>query len=628
MKSRVKRKGKGNVLKTRKKSKIDVGDVLIKYVNRREDPVNDFYSYVNESWLNSKQVVPSYLNKVDDVRLMQDKVYVEMMGWLKVVLKRGGLFFDEMRNAYRSYSRYMTMVKARSIALEMRKDVIGMESLKDMLVYHNRNDIVSWGSPVVWSKGGVIEPPMVSLVDPLYYEDGKVLKKYRKYLSELFKLAFGEGYGYDVGDVILCERKILGCMGGRTLVYEDVLDGYWLDFAARLGHLGDGLKTTNWGYFQKMKSILEKEWNDKHWQCYWIYIHIRQMIRLTKMGEAIHFEFYGNVLQGQPKQMNHHIKPIFAMCYTFHSYINNAYHQQHYNEEIILYTQSLAEKLKQTFVSILLKNKWMESSTRTKLINKIKKIKIDLASNVSSVLDPLLNYDPDDPWNNLMKIGNYYREHNTNPMTIEWRTSPPTIKGHHSYLVNAMYIDLENKLHVPVAYLQHPFVDLRYNMEYNLANIGFTIAHELSHAIDMEGVYGLLSSRDKKCFLNIKKSIINQYDGWAAKDGINYNSSIAINENIADISGLYICQTYLQNQHHVLPIKIISLQQFYIYFAMRMKQKINKKSIEIQLKTNPHPLDKYRCNIPLSRSAIFRAIFNVRPNDPMFYNQNFNNIWV
>ena len=57
-----------------------------------------------------------------------------------------------------------------------------------------------------------------------------------------------------------------------------------------------------------------------------------------------------------------------------------------------------------------------------------------------------------------------------------------------------------------------------------------------------------------------------------------------------------------------------------------MKQKIKKKSIKYELIKNPHPLDKYRCNVPLSRSRIFRAIYNVKENDKMWWN-SLNSVW-
>ena len=53
---------------------------------------------------------------------------------------------------------------------------------------------------------------------------------------------------------------------------------------------------------------------------------------------------------------------------------------------------------------------------------------------------------------------------------------------------------------------------------------------------------------------------------------------------------------------------------------------VSKKALSAQLKTNPHPLDKYRCNIPLSRSQIFRALYNIKKGDGMWW-PNTNTVW-
>ena len=61
------------------------------------------------------------------------------------------------------------------------------------------------------------------------------------------------------------------------------------------------------------------------------------------------------------------------------------------------------------------------------------------------------------------------------------------------------------------------------------------------------------------------------------------------------------------------------MDTFFIYFAYQQRQQIAKKALAAQLKTNPHPLDKYRCNIPLSRSLLFRALYNVKKGDKMWW---------
>ena len=107
--------------------------------------------------------------------------------------------------------------------------------------------------------------------------------------------------------------------------------------------------------------------------------------------------------------------------------------------------------------------------------------------------DPLLNYKPNDPWRNLSMITLYRHKyavslegkHLQELPAIDWAQFPPKFIGKQSYIVNAMYTPTENNITIPTAYIQKPFVDLEERgIEYNLTRIGFTIGHEMSHALD------------------------------------------------------------------------------------------------------------------------------------------------
>jgi endothelin-converting enzyme/putative endopeptidase len=175
-------------------------------------------------------------------------------------------------------------------------------------------------------------------------------------------------------------------------------------------------------------------------------------------------------------------------------------------------------------------------------------------------------------------------------------------------------------------------------MEYNLSRIGFTIAHEMSHSLDDWGSnydeYGKLidwwTEKDKIEFKKIQKDVIKQYETFASYDNIDFDAEPSVGEDIADISGFQICQEYLRDfqfkNQDILPIQSISFEAFFIYFAIQSRQQIGKKAILAQLKTNPHPLDKYRCNIPLSRTRVFRAIYNVEKDNKMWWH-SLNSIW-
>jgi predicted metalloendopeptidase len=261
--------------------------------------------------------------------------------------------------------------------------------------------------------------------------------------------------------------------------------------------------------------------------------------------------------------------------------------------------------------------------------------------------DPLLDYKPDDPWGNMLKIGDWRHEQALELVgkpvidipVIDWTGIPPKFVGTQAYVVNAMYTPTENTIYIPLGYIQKPFVDLdERGIEYNLAHIGFTIAHEMSHALDDLGSkynkYGQLENwwteKDKKEFKKIQENIVKQYEIFASYDGIKFDAWPSIGEDLADIAGFAICQEYLRDfqlkNQDILPIQSLSFTAFFVYFALQSRQKISKKAILAQLKTNPHPLDKYRCNVPLSRSRIFRAIYHIKKGDQMWWS-SINNVW-
>ena len=222
---------------------------------------------------------------------------------------------------------------------------------------------------------------------------------------------------------------------------------------------------------------------------------------------------------------------------------------------------------------------------------------------------------------------------------IDWSQNPPKFVGNQAYVVNASYTPSKNGINIPLGYIQKPFIDLdERGVEYNLTRIGFTISHEMSHALDDWGSQydenGVLNNwwteKDKKHFKAIQKDVVKQYETFASYDGIKFDAWPSIGEDLADISGITICREYLRDfqlkNEDILPIQRLSFEAFFVYFAIQSRQQISKKAIIAQLKTNPHPLDKYRCNVPLSRIPTFRTIFNIKKGDKMWWHST-NRVW-
>ncbi len=659
-------------------------------------PNNDFYSFVNERWIKSISLESSqeYIVQVDNFRLIQDKVYRDLIGVLdnytsdpSTKKTKEGMC---IRNAYESFKTFNTDEQTRCLSKKIVDYVDALlESdinLWEKLAKINQNEIISWGCPFVWSINPddknpknyrcYLEPPQVTLLDvDIYFddeedteEDKKYKNKYRMeylaYLYSLFEIAFGADHGFNVKDVYDCEVEMLNAMA-CDLIKEEDEDGYnlvskdealqsfgfdWKKFCKALGFkkIPEEFVTSNINYLLCGTKLLKEKWNSPQWRTYWIYIYIRQQCRWNKFGYLNFFEFQGRFLRGQEKEVDMTIRPIFPMGFLFNTFLTNQYIAHFKNNQAIDYVKMIAEDLKTVFIRIIKRNTWMEPKTKRIALDKLQNVKMQIGEPPVLRPDPLLDYKSDDPWGNLVKMARWRHEEAIELVgkdvidipAIDWSAIPPKFISTQSYIVNAMYTPTQNSIYVPLGYIQKPFVDLdERGLEYNLAHIGFTIAHELSHSLDDFGSkynkYGQLedwwTEKDKNKFKKIQENIVKQYEQYALNDGITFDAWPSIGEDLADIAGFSICQEYLrdfqQKNQDILPIQYLSFTAFFVYFALQSRQKISKKSILAQLKTNPHPLDKYRCNVPLSRSRIFRAIYKVKKGDKMWWN-SLSNVWT
>ena len=130
-------------------------------------------------------------------------------------------------------------------------------------------------------------------------------------------------------------------------------------------------------------------------------------------------------------------------------------------------------------------------------LRKLHNLQFVIGSKMENELDePILDYSPTEAWQNLCKMAQsrhqlaikmVYLPVRQMP-AINWTSIPPTFVGNQSYVVNAYYSPRQNSIIIPHGYIQDPFIDLNERgIEYNLAHIGFTIAHELSHVLDTIG---------------------------------------------------------------------------------------------------------------------------------------------
>lgn len=663
---------------TSKYKKVKVGDVA---------PYDNFYNYINYSWLKKVKVdeQQQYIVQVDDFRLAQDKVYRELHDIIIDYTKSNkSPFAKRMKNFYDTIIKMNRKNDTRKSAFQILEDIDELrkdnKNLYKMLAYVNKNEMNSSKCPLPFTVYADEKNPtkFVAIVDAysfnilddtVYVDDGSQIeykenyrRRYIKNTNDIFDTVLGAKHGLSGEDLFRVEQDIFHAWDYDELQENE--DGYnkitnkeaqskldfdWNEFARETGFTTPPatFNTASLNYIKAVMKLLKENWTSDKWRSFWVFKFMKMLARITSDWEDLIFDFYGKFERGQEKiNMSNAVSSALYMSLPYNTFLTEKYVERHGDLNKKEFVNRLCHDLRDVFYRIVSKNTWLSPATRKYALKKLAHIQFLIGQPEKLLPDPELPYG-DNLYDNLSMLMNY--RHNMNIKLVgkeyidlpimDWSSYPVKMVGSQAYIVNASYTPSKNSVYINWGYIQKPFVDLdERGIEYNLAHIGYTIAHELGHSLDDLGSQydytGVLKNwwtpEDKRKFKRIQETVIEQYEEFAKRDGIVFDASIGIGEDMADITGLAICDTFLsdfqQKNKDLIPIRNLSFDAFYTYFAFQQKQKVSKKAINAQLKTNPHPLDVYRTNIPLSRSTIFRTIYDVKRGDGMWWHDT-NLIW-
>ena len=661
-------------------------ELLSRFAPSSIKPNNDFYDYINYLWLKnvSLEKQQKYIVQVDDFRLAQDKVYNELN---TIIVDYYNSHNNKLAKNLRNYHSSVINMNPKSYSKKLAFQAINIvdEFIKNdnpwaLLGYFNRDEMICNHAPFVWSLNPddkestifrcYISPIRFIILDlSVYYDDGKDVaykqnyrNKYITVVKKVFDVTLGKNNftPKDCFDVQVDIFNALGCIDVTSkeestynkIFKDEAMEKYgfdWHELSKQLGFKNppDFFITSSLNYLKCGSQLLIDNWKTPKWRTYWIYLLIRRLVRITKDWENINYDFLGKFERGQEEiNRSDAVSAALYMSVPFNTFLTNEYVKKFENPQAIEYTKTLCNDLKIVFKRILERNKWLQPSTKKYALKKIDAFKFIYGKPENLREDPDLNYSKI-LYDNMKKMIDWRHERYIelegkaviDIPYMDWTQYPVKISGTQAYIVNASYTPSKNAIYINLGYIQKPFVDLdERGIEYNLAHLGFTIGHEMSHGFDdMGSKYGAdgklfdwWTEKDKKHYKKIQNDVLKQYEEFAARDGITFDAEISLGEDLADISGIAICDEYLRdfqdNNQDLIPIRGLSYEGFYTYFAFQQKQLVGKKAIAAQLKTNPHPLDKYRCNVPLSRSDIFRALFNVKKGDGMWWH-NTDTVW-
>jgi putative endopeptidase len=412
------------------------------------------------------------------------------------------------------------------------------------------------------------------------------------------------------------------------------------------------------GYLKSIMTTLKKEWASDKWKSYWYFIYMRQLICFHDKWRDIYLDFNDTLIRGKDTHFPREYFPIIGLAYTFPKTMTEEFTRRYKNEEMVAKVREIGNTMLDCFKERIKHNTWMSPITKKGALKKLTTLRIDIGEANLSAPDPTnLEYDPKDAWGNLLKRSvqrtEYIARHHASASTsasalgpndldiMNWGTMK--LVGYQSFVVNAYYTPNTNSIYIPTAYMHSMNVQFGRGYEYDLASVGFTFGHEISHSLHVTSrVYnhrGIIKNwwtRDDIATYERKiADIRRQYEDISKKDGFVIDGNLSLPENLADVTGLAVCEDALNRFHDANAIadpgasdtanahlRAMSFYNFYTYYAIQNRQYANRREILVQVLTNPHLNLKIRTNVPLMRSKTFRDVNEIKKGDKM-YNDEF-----
>lgn len=203
----------------------------------------------------------------------------------------------------------------------------------------------------------------------------------------------------------------------------------------------------------------------------------------------------------------------------------------------------------------------------------------------------------------------------------EWGMTPHT--------VNAYYHPMRNEIVFPAGILQPPFFSESFDAAENYGAMGAIIGHEITHGFDDQGsqfdgdgVFRMWwTEQDRAEFMRRAEMLVAQADAHQPLPGVHLNGQLTLGENIADLGGLKMALRGLERARARQPLGVIGgltpEQRFFRQWAIAWRESARPESVKVQVATDPHATNEFRCNGPLSNLPEFAAAYGLSEGAPM-----------
>jgi putative endopeptidase len=347
--------------------------------------------------------------------------------------------------------------------------------------------------------------------------------------------------------------------------------------------------------------------------------------------ETANWDFYSKTLGGAVKQRARDERALQSVNGNIGEALGKLYVDKKFPAVAKAKAASMIQNVIKAYSNRINNLSWMSAETKIKAQEKLNKLTIKIGYPDKwkdySALEIKSPAEGGTYFQNDINITKWRNKEGIDKLTkpvdkTEWGMSPQT--------VNAYYNPSYNEIVFPAAILQPPFYNYQADEAINYGGIGAVIGHEISHGFDDSGarynadgnLVDWWTADDLTKFNALTGSLADQYSALEPLPGTFVDGKFTLGENIGDLGGVNSAydglKLYLANKKIGLIDSYTPEQRFFISWSTVWRSKSRDEALKNQVKTDPHSPGMYRAYVPLQNVDSFYNAFNILPTDKMF----------
>ncbi|MCL1066725.1 peptidase M13 [Shewanella olleyana] len=631
-------------------------------IDKSVRPQDDFYEYVNGTWLKTAEIPGDRTNIGAFYDLRENaredvKAIIEEVAAMPT-LKEGT---DEQKVAdlYRAFMDVETLNKLGVTPIQAEFDKISaIDSKANLTNFFAYSQVNGYGTPLafyvnvdakdstryathIWQYG-------LSLPEKDYYFNEEerfvnIRKAFVEHIEKMYNLA-GLVNGKAAAESILALETAIAEKHWDVVETRDSTKTYNKMTIAELAELAPNIDWNQYlatmgvadqkdiiinqpSYVSGLSEVIGETDLDtlKTYMTWNVLTHAAS--NLSEAIDAENFDFFSKTLNGQEEQESRWKRGVNTVSSTLGEVVGKVYVKRHFTSAAKDRMSVLVENLRGAYGTSIDSLDWMSADTKVAAKDKLAKF------------NPKIGYP--DKWKDYSKltikgddlVGNAQRasveSHNKDIAKLggpidkgEWHMTPQT--------VNAYYNPTMNEIVFPAAILQPPFFNMQADDAVNYGGIGAVIGHEMGHGFDDQGakfdgegnMRDWWTESDLAAFTAKGNALVAQYDGYQVFDDLHVNGELTLGENIGDLSGVTIAykayKMSLDGKEAPVIDGLTGDERFFMGFTQIWRVKMKEEALRNRVATDPHSPGHFRALGALSNMPEFYSTYDVKEGDKMY----------